>query len=328
MTKKQNIFYGVIGGITLALVLPFSIWSLTDSKTSGNALVKQAILEVDPSARKEYIVGEDFSTKGLKFFLNKDKEIDMESLTVKYDFSTAGKKVVNISYLQSGITYSAKHYVDVYSATNLDVRGYENMYIDTEGNVVAPSIKVIANLSGPANEFEKDERYPDFDKCCFVLGKEQYKISANLSADFDNYYNVTLFAGGCTYGWVYSAVEDHPDVASTDRMYRFSNETDNNKELTLFVTSNSNGYIGIGPGINTEVNGVYILKDLVANTRKEYKFKYRIETYSSQFLSSSFGEGLVDSQVYKEDNDAMKVQVEGDTYYAAGGSWHKAILGA
>lgn len=326
MKKAQVIFYSVIGVMTLALVTPLAIWSTVES--SNDLTEKIATLKVDSAARKEYLVGEKFNPNGLQLFIEDGKEIEIEESMIKYDFSTAGKKAVEFTYSSGSTTYSVKHYVEVFSVNNLDVSGYNNMYIDSDGICVAPGISVIANLSGPANEFKKDPRYPDYDKSCFILNPENYVITATKSSKFESYYNVVLTAGGTTYGWVYSQTEQHPDVSSTDRMIEFESDGQYNKTLMLFVQYNSNAFTGLGVGKNSDVTGTYVLKNHADNTSKEYHFKYRIETWSSYWLSENeYHEGLTDSIGFGTDGAAMKVQIGSETYYAPGTSWHKAVLG-
>lgn len=319
--NKQTYIYGSFGLATVICFASLLTWAA--SGTAGKTLIeKEGEITLSSEVRREYLVNETLDTMGLSFYVD-DEEISLNNCKIEYDFTSAGDKVVSVSYEEDKYIYRAYYDVEVFAVRHLDVRD-KTISLKRDGNWDFSNLVVWAELSGAPTEFEKPDAFPDINDTVIILNENQYTAEIT-ETNIPEYYNVIIRAGHAAYPFGFTT-GNYPQVNSTDRIYQLTNASGTTETLTLFVTYSSSNFApptGVG---QINVTGTYVFRDIYG-TRTDYGFKYTLNGWDSIFDSASYNQGLSDYKGYEADWDAFRVEVKGLTFYAPGTSWHKAVLG-
>ena len=324
MNKKSKIIYSVFTCCTIITFSSLLAWTFVAEKDT-NAIYEADIILAD-GVRREYLVNEEISLEGIELKIDEETIVDASNCKVSYDFSTAGDKVVVLSYVHESFTYEASYDVDVFKVRHLDIRNKE-ISQKRDGTWDTSKLVVWAELSSPAFEFRKPHEFGDVEDTVIILDENQYEFIVE-ETDRTGYYNATVRVGIVESRFSFITNTDDPAVESIDRILTFHNASGTSETLTLFVTESSNNFVpytNASGNDSVDVKGIYVLEDAVGN-KTQYRFSYFIRGWTSTFNSSSNNEGLVDYQGYGEDTDAYTVEVKGLKFYANGQEWRKAIL--
>ena len=325
MKKSMLITYSVIGGLTLVLASSLTIWAaLGGNQNFTEQKVEELPLVQEASARGEYLVGEEFNPSGVYVNVG-EKRISAADCSLAYDFSSAGHKVVTLTYEEGDTSYLSYYPVEVFSIRHLDIVD-KTVIMRADGTFDPSRLIVWAELNAAPTEFEKPALYPKREDTVIILDPKQYSFEAQETTE-KNFYSIVVKAGAVSSSFAFDADDTRPHVDSIDRILHLENGSGSEDKLTLYAQTSTNGFAGWGGNGETtnEVTGTYVLSRADGSSRN-YGFKFSIKGWVSSFLSSSLGEGLVDQQGCQEDGDAYQVQVEGLVFFARGPAWHKAVL--
>lgn len=325
MNNRLKGIYIAFFAVTISLFSGLSIWGFSGNSTNDLVTKKSEILNPD-ILRREYLVGEEIDLTGVEVKINDKLTVEAKDCTISYDFSSAGDKVVSLTYDQSNIKYVSSYMVEVFSIRHLDIREKE-VYLDDDvwdfSNLV-----VWAELSGPTTEFNKPREYPDIDDTVIILNENQFEVVAN-DEQRSGYYTLTVNAGLASASFMHITNTEDPKVSSIERILILRNGSNTTDELTLFVTESSNNFAGHSGEGTVTASGIYVLKTASGET-KQYNFSYQIDGWVSSFKSESFNQGLKDYQGYDGDINSYTVEIgEGEDkliFYAFNHEWVKAIL--
>lgn len=324
MNKKSKIIYSVFTLITVISFTSLTLWMVSDN-AQENVGIQEANLVFNDKVRTEYLVNEEIDLTGIDVEINEEL-IPASDCEVKYDFTSAGDKVVTLSYVYENLTYEANYDVDVFMVRHIDVRNKE-ITQKRDGSWDFSKLIVWAELTSFATEFRKPDSFKDIEDTVIILNENQFDVEIKESSR-KGYYNATISVGLVNSSFAFITNTDDPMVDSIDRILSFTNASGTSEKLTLFATestSNFAPYTNASGNDSVDVNGIYVLEDAVGN-KKQYRFSFFIRGWTSTFNSSSFNEGLVDYQGYGDDKDAYTVEVNGLKFYANAYEWHKAIL--
>ncbi len=321
--KKSTILYIVLGGASLALSGALIPWAISgEQKATTEIALHEASVVPNPNVRGEYLVGEEFESEGLFLDIG-GREVAFSDCELSYDFSSGGEKVVTASFEEENDHYEGYYRVTVYAIRHLDIRD-KTLTLKSDGTFDASRLIVWAELATPAHEFPRPAEFPNPEDTVAVLSPSQYVFEVKETSEY-GFYEASVTAGGAKSSWNHAVPSpDRPEVSSAERILHLENGSGTSDKLTLYCqnsTANFSPWQGEG---SNEVTGTYVLES--NGNKKQFKFRYRIDGWTSSFLSSEYGEGLVDKQGYEGDGDAMSVEVDGLVFYSRGAAWHVAVL--
>lgn len=323
MKKLSKIIYGVFSGVTVLAFSLLTIYGLSGKSENTNKENVETKLITTDSLRREYLVNESIDLTDVQLEINKDLYVNASDCKVTYDFSSAGDKVVSLSYEYEEKNYVSNFMVEVFSVRHLDIRE-KTLSKNKDDSWNTSALIVWAELNKPAVEFEKPIEFSDIDDTVIILNENQYQIDIK-EEDREGYYTAKIRSGLAESSFAFITNTDDPKVNSIDRILTLTNASGTEDTLTLFVTESSTNFASPTGQGTIEVRGVYVLEDAYKN-KTRYDFAYALNGWTSDFKSASFNQGLKDYQGYLEDGDAYRVEVNGLTFFATGSEWHKAIL--
>ena len=312
----RNVIYGVVGFVSLVFAICLMVWA---SIGSGDTVFITATATTTDSTRLEYLVGETVDVSTVTMTLPNGDELGSDEYTVTADFSSAGTKVVKLSYQDGNTLYEAGYGVEVFSVRHLDIRD-KTIEKDRQGNWDFSDLVIWAELSGPSHEFEKPTQFSGIDDTAIILDERLFSVTITDS-EYKDFYNATIVCGNLTTGFSFTP---NPDalVQDVNRILSFVNESGTGEKLTLYVTNSSSNFAPPNGSTNIEVEGVYVLENAMGVEIGRYTFKYAINGWASTFKSAEKGQGLVDSM--EDPSGDMLVTVNGITFRT--GAWRKPIL--
>lgn len=315
-TQWKKVIYFFVGLLTLVLALVLMLWA---SKGSGETVTLQATAQCTDATRYEYLVGQTVDTSTVTMQLPNGEVLTNEQYETKADFSSAGLKVVKLSYTEGNTIYEASYGVEVFAVRHLDIRD-NTIEKDRHGEWDFSDLIIWAELSGPSREFYKPEQFSGIDDTAIVLDETLFTATV-AETEHKDFYVATITCANRTVTYSFTP---NPDalVQDMDRILSFVNESDTGEKLTLYVQNNSNNFVAPNGSTTIDVSGTYILESATGEKIAEYKFNYTINGWASEFKSVTNGEGLTDSM----DNEDMLVTVNGITFRAGKLAWHKAVL--
>lgn len=320
--SKKTLSYGIFFAVTLVTFSSLVVWA-NSNQSELEVQIQKTEVKISSNTRQEYLLNEEIDLTGVQLKVN-DKYIDASQCKVDYDFSSSGDKAVSVSYVEENINYQGYYQVKALMIRHLDIRN-KDIRQNSDGTWDTSSLVVWAELNAPAVEFKKPIEYPKADDTVIILEPHQYKFEV-VSEEREGYYTGHVKVGYLNNSFSFITNTTDPKVDSIERILSFTNASDTLDKLTLFVTKSSNNFVAPNGQSKIDVEGIYVLVDPTGN-KKQYRFSYSLDGWTSNFNSSSFNEGLVDQQGYNGNNDDYRVEVNGLTFYAVGVAWRKAILG-
>ena len=318
MNKK--IFYSGFFILTLVTFTSLLTFANINTDTANEEIIETNVRLLN-NVKEEYLVNDEIDLTNVELKI-KDNYISALDCKVSYDFSSSGDKVITLSYDYENKIYQGYYKVKVFSIRHLDIRNNE-ISQNSDGTWDYSKLVVWAELNAPCIEFNKPKEYPELKDTVIILNNDQYSFSVE-ETNRSGYYVGHVKRNLLDQSFSFITNKDDPKVDSIDRILDFTNASNTNDKLTLFVTKSSNNFTRPNGNGKIEVSGIYVLEN--NNTKTNYQFAYTLDGWASSFESSKFNEGLVDKQGYQTNNDYYQVSVNGLTFYATDTAWHKAIL--
>ena len=313
----KKLVYGAFLVCTLALSIGLAVWANAGGKE--NTVYVSATAETSPTTRLEYLVGETVDLTGVTMTLPDGKQLSKDEYTATADFSAAGLKAVQLSYTEGNTVYETAYAVEVFAVRHLDVRD-KTIDRNRDGSWDVSDLVIWAELSGASHEFEKPEQFSDIDDTAIVLDERLFQVEVT-ETQFEGFYQATITCGRLSASFSFTPDTDAL-VQDFNRILAFTNTSGGGEKLTLYVQSNSNGFVPPNGSQNIEVRGTYVYDPANGEKPSKYEFIYTLNGWSSSFNSASVGQGLTDEQ----SGDDMQVTVNGVTFSAVGSAWRKAVL--
>lgn len=315
--NKRLMIYSAFFAVTLVTFTSLLVVANTEDSVQETNIISSEVL-LGKNVRQEYLVNETIDLTNVSLKVN-DRYVSATDCEVEYDFSNAGDKVVTLSYSEENKIYQGYYQVKSFMVRHLDIRK-KDITIKPDGTYDTSSFVVWAELNAPSIEFKKPEEYPYVKDTVIILDEKYYTLEIEEAAR-KGYYNGHVKVGYLDSAFSFITNTDDPKVDSTDRILEMINDSNTEDKLTLFVQTNSNNFVAPNGSNKIDVTGTYLLETTDGN-KKEYKFNYSLDGWTSSFKSSSNNEGLVD----KQDGDNFVVTVNNLTFHANGPAWRKAIL--
>jgi hypothetical protein len=319
--NKKNIAYLVFSIVTVLSFSGLTTWAVVGNNEDSSKTIETE-LRFDAKMRREYLVGEELDTSNIKMVIDDETIITDDEYKVKYDFSTAGDKVVEFTYDSNDTSYVSYMKVETFMVRHLDVH-QKIVKQKQDGSWDTSELVVWAELSKKTSEFPKPDAFPNIKDTVIILNESQYGLDITPQEQ-DGIYLATVKVGRLASSFLVSD-SSLPQVNSVDRILKLRNASNTVDKLTLYVTDSSSNFAPPNGSSRIDVNGIYILEDALGNERR-YRFNYSIDGWFSSFKSEQNGEGLKDYQGYDGDHDKYSVEVNGLLFYAEANEWHKAIL--
>ncbi len=320
MKKPLLITYIALGAFTLSTFLPLTIWaSLGSSGAYSETEIVKAGLSLTNEVRLEYIEYEEFDPTGITFIYNK-KEVDVDDVTINYDFSVSGTRVVEFIKEVGNKHYRALLPVTVYHVRHLDVRD-QSLNWDYENETWDYSkLTVWAELNQPAKSLPIPEGFNENQKVR-VLNSNQYGLSVNPTSISGVYQaNVSVGNAGASFNYYDSR------TFNSERILVMTNQSGNADRLTLFAETSSNNFTSINYEEEVRVRGKYLYEN-GEGVKKIYEFSYikAANSWDSIFNSNTLNGEVND--YFDNETSGFKCVINGTTFYASPDEWHKPILG-
>lgn len=312
MNKK---IFGYISTLFATIVLSTSLL-LWANENNGNSELNiiQTDVVLDNSVRQEYLVGETIDTNGVSLKVGNDLITDLK---INYDTSSAGVKKVEVSYLQNGNNYIGYYPITVLSIRHYDIRSYPSSFTTNEDGTTTPNGLVVwAELNAAPKEFPTVNNYAT----AIEIPSNMIETKLTINETNSSEYAVELTIGSMKLNYYCVELLNSTIILNSEqRILSFSNNNGTEERLTLYVTQiESNGNDGVNGAL-----GYYLFEDALGN-KELLDFSFYLNGYTSNFTSSSFNQGLVDS--YDSSNEGYNVTYKGITFHAEKLPWHKAIL--
>ncbi|MBE7086976.1 MAG: hypothetical protein E7369_01590, partial [Clostridiales bacterium] len=323
--KRSLCMYVLFGIVSLITFTSMFIWVLVGGDTSG-IIISDAILVKGEGVRQEYLMDETFDATGISLNIGSSDApniIDVSNCQMSYDFTSAGKKRVSVTYQET----ASQHYVAYLDVTVLFVRRL---------TVITPPTSITVN---PDGTFTTDEDFTihaelsslptDTETFVPVQGKQNtvvlkpntYKAIASENIALDGYYSAQIICGSVRHSFnFYNKANKTFLVDSEKSVVPFANDDQNsNSTLTLVVTNAPDTYQYDCVG---ESNGYYVYTDSQGES-KVTPFNYQLKETAEVFKSPTSTNLLLSE--YKSGDD-YKVTFSGETFTANPNLWQSAVV--
>ena len=299
----KNFIYICLLFASLIFISAMCIWAALD-KSSADVEIVDAEVLVEDNIRREYLAGEEISQEGISLQIGKNSISDV---TLTCDTSTAGLKKVEVSYQDGNIYYRGYFSITVFTVRHYDLRNQPELYRDDNGNLQCGGVEIWVELNAEPTEFVTVGGY----KTTIALPSSMYETTVLQDEENASEYSLTINCTAATLSYYYVDIGSRIIMLdSQNRILELTNQNGTQETLKLYVTQ-----------AGSEARGYYVFT--AANGEKTVlQFSYYLDGWTSHFTSSSFNEGLTESQT----GDDYEAVYGGVTFRADANSWHRAIL--
>ncbi|MCH5162811.1 MAG: hypothetical protein J1G38_04910 [Clostridiales bacterium] len=323
--KEFSLKYFIYAMIVLVSVILISFFITWASIDEGEQKLNRTECEVIASegARREYLVGEEFSLDGLALKIGSKNYSDCD---VTVDMSSAGVKRATVSRTNGSQYYYGYFDVTVYAIRHFEIVGLDNpdnLYLGAAGELVCQNEVIKLDLNAHPQEFNVEN--PDMPNV-ITLSQGMYTKTTAQDENYPERYTLSFSVG--TLNVSYTCVNIGSRVLmlnSERRILEFANRADGDEKLTLYVTKTT----GLGGDGSDLAEGVYVFTDASGMTYY-FNFKYYAIGWDSYFDSASLNAGKNFSDRYIGWDDAYREGIEvscnGCTFAVGPDPWHVAVL--
>lgn len=354
---RSVIIYGTAIFVTLVLALALIIWA----SLSGNAdefTYVDATVKLADGMRREYLVNESLSPEDYSLELEDGTVIAGSDCELDVDMTTAGVKIVNVSWQDEQTIHSDTFTVTVFGVRHvilgdelptqywLDLQGIPRLgtpeaELTEEGAepVADGGLVVMAELSDMSTEFAIPEvqGLPDN---TVVLTPEQYNIEYKATPEG---YAFEVGAGNASAAFAIVGGTNYRQavrIQSLDHILTFTNITGTSEKLTLYVAQAERNFEdnASAEAEASKARGTYVFTK--ANGQIQ-TFAFSFYQYNGSHWESKYLNGYMLEDDHIDGNDDGGVAWGGDmrvrvrvtdmtpgeiTFRGARADWHLAIL--
>ena len=319
MKKPLLITYISLGAVTLGAFVPLTVWAASGNSINDVEII-DAKLVLQDNVRLEYLEKEELDLTGITMVYGNNKVAQQEELTINYDFSKAGTRVVEFVKEAGNKHYRALLPVTVYHIRHLDIRDATVMK-NEDGTWDNSRLTVWAELNEPAKSFDRPEGFEEY-QTVVSLRPEQYTFSVSPTSK-PGRMAASIYAGYAEGKFVFY----DPETFDNERKLTLINQTANGDKLTLFVEDNSADY-AFDYETDITVTGVYVY-ETEQGVKYNYSFFYNkpANSWDSHFRSNEVDWRVSDAYGCDASPEGYHVVINGTTFYALPNQWHGPILG-
>lgn len=328
--KNKNlsaIVYAVFGVITLAIFLPLFVWSFFGRESTDVEILEAEVLLAE-NVRREYLVGETFSTEGISLNVGTRENpqiVQVSECEVDADLSAAGNRKVTLTYAPNQYTnYVGSYNIKVYFVRNLYAAMQpETVTVNADGTFSTDEgFELCAELDsvpGPSSGFERVSGAGK--ESVIRLTPSLYSTKAVESVSVEGYYAASVFCGNLTYSFnfFHSAtrtflVQSEKNVVIYENM-----DTSSSASLKLIVTQTSESYQSDCTGESAGYY-VYTAED---GAESIYDFRYELTEAEELFKSPVSAGGIANEN---KENERYSVRCCGDSFTVRTDLWESAVV--
>ncbi len=326
-TPKQIRFiaYLAFAIVTFIGSVALLIWSIL-GEIDFPIEVKKATLQFEGDIRREYLVGQDFESDGLKLNIGTDKSpklIEMDKCSITADFSQAGEKTVEVSYMATEhLNYVATLPVNVLFVRSLQVETYPSLVTVEGGNAsFSDDFKAYAVLSQkPQTDAFGEVQTTADGGYRIALTKNDYEVATKTDPTLTGYYSVDILCGSVSYPFnVYNAAGKSFVVDSLRNIVTYTAENaEEGATLSLIVTDKSASYQETCTGVTS---GYYVYQK--GSEQMLLPFGYELKDKEEVLKSQLQTTGLVESAT----SDKYVVSYDNNTFNVDAFIFQNAVVG-
>lgn len=320
---RDVIIFGTAAVVSIVLVAVLLSWTVKGER-EREIQVRAATL-VAENLQTEYLVRQEFSAEGAALDIGGEL-IPIEDCGINADFSSAGRKTVEIVYRKNDfVSYAAKVEVNVLFVRSIAVESYPTAAVVDEGKFSADEgLGVYATLAqrpisdrfGTAEATEYGYK--------IKLDDEMYKTACVRDTSLDGFYTVSFFCGDVSTGFSFYNAAGRSYIVSSPKDIVLFDPSDDGSALTLIVTDRGDGY---KYDCNGSTSGYYVHR-AADGTETEHGFGYSLTDVKDAATGVTSTEERFDSEGVTErnDGDVYTAEIGGASYTASAALFQSAAV--